>query len=267
MDFKKVIFMCDLDGTLLADDKKILPKDMEAIKRFRRKGGLFTAATGRGIAMANRVLGILEPDIPAVLFNGAAVYDFSREKFLWHGEIGSHAREYINYITERFPEVAVEILTEDTFYVPIINEEEQRHLDMGGIIPDRRPLSEIPDGGWLKFLFIGKPDIIDKVEKTVHDCGFNDAQWVRSDSIFCECLPYGVDKSRGFAELIRILNAEDKFSVAAGDYMNDLAMIKKARLGVAVGNALQPVKEAADLVVCDNNSGAVSEIIDYIEKL
>lgn len=49
--------------------------------------------------------------------------------------------------------------------------------------------------------------------------------------------------------------------------MNDTAMIQKANLGVAVMNALDSVKAAADIVVCDNNSGAISEIIDYIEKL
>lgn len=267
MDFGKVIFMSDLDGTLLTDDKRILERDMAAIERFRKDGGLFTAATGRGVAMARRVLEPLCLDIPAVLFNGAAVYDFSEERYLWHCEIGNHAREYINRITAKFPEVAVEILTEDTFYVPLINEWEQRHLDMGGIIPDRRPLEEIPDGGWLKFLFIGEPEVIDEVEKIVHGEEFGNAQWVRSDRIFCECLPKGVDKSRGFSEFVNAIHAENRFTVAAGDYMNDLAMIEKVQLGVAPANALEAVKQAADLVVCDNNSGAISEIIDYIEKL
>ena len=52
MDFSKVILMTDLDGTLLTDDKRILPQDLEAIERFRAGGGLFTMATGRGYSMA-----------------------------------------------------------------------------------------------------------------------------------------------------------------------------------------------------------------------
>lgn len=267
MDFGKVIFMSDLDGTLLTDEKKILPKDKAAIERFRKGGGLFTAATGRGVAMAQRVLEQLDLDIPAVLFNGAAVYDFGKKEYLWHCEIGTHARGYIQRILEEFPGVAVEILTENEFFVPVINIQEQRHLDLGGIVPDRRPLEDIPDVGWLKFLFIGEPEVIDRVENRVRGGEFDNAQWVRSDKIFCECLPKGVDKSRGFSELIHAVHAEDRFSVAAGDYMNDLAMIKKAQLGVAVENALEAVKEAADLVVCNNNSGSISEIIDYIEEL
>ena len=44
-------------------------------------------------------------------------------------------------------------------------------------------------------------------------------------------------------------------------------MIKNAKLGCAPQNALESVKNAADLVVCDNNSGAIAEIIEYIERL
>lgn len=138
---------------------------------------------------------------------------------------------------------------------------------MESVIPDNRELDDIPEGGWLKFVIAAEPDDLDEVQRTVERGGFEDAQWVRSAPHYFECLPKGVDKSRGFAELIRILGAEDRFSVAAGDYMNDTAMIRNADLGVAVASAQESVKQAADLIVCDNNSGAIAEIIDHIEEL
>ncbi len=52
MNFDNVIIMTDIDGTLVTDQKKILDRDMEAINRFRRGGGTFTLATGRGYSMA-----------------------------------------------------------------------------------------------------------------------------------------------------------------------------------------------------------------------
>ena len=70
MDFSKVILMTDLDGTLLTDDKQILPGDFEAIERFRRGGGLFTMATGRGYAMAKHIADMLRLDCPAVVYRG-----------------------------------------------------------------------------------------------------------------------------------------------------------------------------------------------------
>lgn len=269
MDFGKVIYMTDLDGTLLTDDKRILDKDMAAIERFRKGGGLFTTATGRGWAMARRIVeDELHLDIPSVLFNGAGVYDFKQDRFLWQCEIGSQAREYIRRINDMFPNrLGFEVLHKHTVFVPFLNRTEQEHLEMESVTPDRRPLDEIPEGGWLKFVIAAPPDELDEVEKAVRAGGFEDAQWVRSAPLYFECLPSGVDKSRGFAELIRLLHAEDRFSVASGDYMNDTAMIQKADLGVAVASARESVKAAADIVVCDNNSGAISEVIDYIERL
>ncbi len=269
MDFGKVIYMTDLDGTLLTDDKRILDRDMAAIERFRAGGGLFTTATGRGWAMARRIVeDVLHLEIPSVLFNGAGVFDFKQDRFLWQCEIGSQAREYIRRINKMFPNrLGFEVLHQHTVFVPFLNETEREHLEMESVTPDRRPLDEIPEGGWLKFVIAAPPDELDEVERTVRTGGFEDAQWVRSAPLYFECLPRGVDKSRGFAELIRLLHAEDRFSVASGDYMNDTAMIQKADLGVAVASAQPSVKAAADLIVCDNNSGAISEVIDYIEKL
>ena len=68
-------------------------------------------------------------------------------------------------------------------------------------------------------------------------------------------------------KLKEILGSDDKFIVAAGDYGNDRAMVAEADLGVAVGNALDSVKEAADIIVSDNNHSPMREIIEYIRKI
>lgn len=266
MDFGNVIFMTDLDGTLFTDDKRVLDRDMRAIERFRAGGGLFTAATGRGCEMTRRAAKELSLDIPAVLFNGAAVYDFADERFLWQCEISRNAREYIRQLVKLFPgSLGIEVLHKNSVFVPFMNDVEQAHLDMESVTPDTRPLDEIPEGGWLKFVIAAKPEVLDEVESAV--TAFPEANWVRSSPVYFECLPKGVDKSRGFAELIKILGAEGRFTVAAGDFYNDIAMIKKADLGAAVASARKEVRDAADIVVCDNNSGAIAEIIDYIEQL
>ena len=73
MDFSKVIIMTDLDGTLLDDKKQMAEKAMVATEEFRKGGGIFTVATGRGYAMAEKVIRRLKIDVPCVIFNGAAV--------------------------------------------------------------------------------------------------------------------------------------------------------------------------------------------------
>ena len=80
-------------------------------------------------------------------------------------------------------------------------------------------------------------------------------------------LPIGVNKGSGFQRLLEIMGRQDAFTVGVGDYNNDIELIRDARLGVAVASAQQEAKNVADLIVCDNNSGAISEVIEYIEKL
>ena len=268
MEFSKVILMTDLDGTLLTDDKQILPQDLEAIERFRAGGGIFTVATGRGYSMARHIAQKLRLDAPAVLFNGAAVYDFTEDIFLWSCEIGSRAVDIITRIAQHYPDIGVEVLQQHTVFVPFLNETEQWHLDLESVQADKRPLAEIPAGGWLKVLLAYpqyKMDgLVSYVESTPELSG---VQWVRSAPMFYECLPQGIDKSAGYKQLIRVIGAEDRFTVGVGDFMNDLAMIQSADLGAAVANAQPAVRAAADLVLCDNNSGAMAQLIEHIGRL
>ena len=267
MDFSKVILMTDLDGTLLTDSKEILSEDMSAIRRFRQGGGIFTVATGRGYSMAKPVAQRLELDAPAVIFSGAAVYDFNKDKFLWRSEIGTHARDYVNMLVERFPDIAIEVLCEERVYVPAMNEIERRHLALEQIQPVTCAVSEIPDGGWLKVLIAYPPEKMQNIiDFVMANCKEN-AHWVRSEAHYFEMLPVGVNKGSGFEQLLNILGKEQLFTVGVGDYNNDLELIKQAKLGAAVGSAQEAVKQAADIVLCDNNSGAMSELISYIERL
>ncbi len=51
-----------------------------------------------------------------------------------------------------------------------------------------------------------------------------------------------------------------------GDYFNDISMIKAAKVGIAVENAVPEAKEAADIVTVDNDSHAIAEIIKGIDS-
>lgn len=269
MNFDNVIIMTDIDGTLVTDQKKILDRDMEAINRFRRGGGTFTLATGRGYSMAKPIAEKVNLDVPAVIFNGSAVYDFKADKFLWHSGLDGYAETVAKELIEEFPDIAIEILCRDKVYVPAINQIEREHLALENVKPIRCGVAEINEESWLKILIAYPPEEIHKIIDFVQSkpeyvkC----AHWVRSENHYYEMLPIGVNKGSGFQRLLEIMGRQDAFTVGVGDYNNDIELIRDARLGVAVGSAQQEAKEAADLVVCDNNSGALSEVIEHIEGL
>lgn len=269
MKFDNVIIMTDIDGTLLTDDKIILETDMKAIEHFRRGGGIFTLATGRGYSMAKPIAERINLDIPAVIFNGSAVYDFKGDRFLWHSSLPKCADRIVKELIKEFPDIAIEVLCRDKVYVPSMNEIERAHLALENVQPIICGVDDINEESWLKVLIAYPPEKIQNIIDFVYGRPdyLSNAHWVRSEVHYFEMLPMGVNKGSGFKQLIKIMNRADAFTVGVGDYNNDIELIRDAKLGAAVASARREAKEAADIIVCDNNSGAISEVIEYIEKL
>ena len=84
----------------------------------------------------------------------------------------------------------------------------------------------------------------------------------RSEPYFLELVPPGIDKARSLAVLLEKLNMKKEEMVAIGDGYNDLSMIKFAGLGVAMGNAQEPVKKAADYITLSNDEDGVAVVVE-----
>ena len=66
--------------------------------------------------------------------------------------------------------------------------------------------------------------------------------------------------------LIKELNIKTEETIAIGDNVNDIQMIKKAGLGIAMDNSADYIKQYADYITTDNNLDGVAEAINkYIE--
>ena len=91
--------------------------------------------------------------------------------------------------------------------------------------------------------------------------------WVHSSPMYYEMLPQGVSKGSGYKKMLELTGRTDFFTVAAGDFGNDYEMVRTADLGVAVANAQEEVKKAAKLIVGDNNSAPMSQIIEYLKQM
>ena len=267
MNFNKVLIVTDLDGTLLDDDKNIAEDDIRAINEFRSGGGTFAAATGRGVAMAKRIIDELEICTPCVIFNGAAVYDFKADKFLWHSDMPEISDTYIRMLEKEFPDIGVEILHEKEVYVTDNNQTVVEHMAFEKLTPVYRRLEEVPKHGRFKVLIAYPPEKMRAVIEFTQEHCKEGVNWVHSSPMYYEMLPEGISKASGVRKLIQFPQFQGKFVAAAGDYGNDRAMIAEADLGIAVANALDDVKEAADIIVRDNNHSPMREIIEYIRKI
>ena len=80
----------------------------------------------------------------------------------------------------------------------------------------------------------------------------------------CEIAPAGVDKWSSVSQLAESWEIPAEAICAAGDDRNDLPMIIGAGLGVAMGNARQEVRDAADYVVGCHESGGLLELVEIL---
>lgn len=86
--------------------------------------------------------------------------------------------------------------------------------------------------------------------------GHNNLEFTRGD----------IDKGTGLHELAKVLGISVDQTMAIGDTENDLAIIKAAAVGVAMGNATDDIKKAADYITLSNNeSGVAAAIMHYVK--
>lgn len=264
-DISKVIILSDMDGTLLNSKKQITDADIAAIKRFRELGGQFSVATGRTIQSFEQYVRLLELRSPVIMYNGSAIHDYGTGTTLYTHPLPSSARQLTADIIAAMPEAGGEVLRTDDTYVFRNTDYQQLHTDICGIVPKYTELADIPEGGWLKVLFSMAPEDVMHIELLVKGMDCNGVSFVKSSDIFYEMLPEGISKGSAL-EVYRTLPGYEGFTfVSAGDFDNDLEMVRAADLGACPANAEDVVKESADLVLtrtCDE--GAIAELIETV---
>ncbi len=263
---ENVLLITDLDGTLLPSSKCLAEKDLAVIDRFRSLGGKFSIATGRTRQAAERYIKQLQLDMPAILFNGAAIYDPVSQTMLEAVTLPKEAVEITKAVLDTFPQVSAEILRIDGTYVPRMTPLEKEHLEICQVEPVVDSLNAMPKDHWLKVLFT-----IDPKEMQELIAFFQKQDWtqfgdfMQSEARFYEMLPKGVTKGSALTKYRAMYSKSPLYVIAVGDFDNDLEMLHAADLGVCPSNAQPCVKEAASLVLensCETN--AIAELVDRI---
>lgn len=250
----------DIDGTLIAGHGPVSAENLAAIRRFVAEGGRFSIATGRSAALARPFLEGVPLNMPAILFNGAAVYDFAEQRYL-HRWCISHAlsQRIVHTALAVYPEACAELCDEGPILLVNPDGIMDDYIVKEGQAHRRASLDEC--GDCFKVLFYGDHERLLPVQRALSGPEFAEVVTCFSAPFYLEVLPAGASKG----EALRWICADrgiDLADVAAiGDYENDLAMILTAGLGAAPANAQPAVREAADAVVAPHTEHAVADLI------
>lgn len=79
---EKILYVTDLDGTLLNKQDSISPFSIQTINNLVEQGMLFTYATARSLVSASKVIKGLSTNIPIIAYNGAFIFQPSTGEIL-----------------------------------------------------------------------------------------------------------------------------------------------------------------------------------------
>ena len=113
-DFSDWLIVSDVDGTLNTKLRMLPERNLKAITHFAEDlGGNFTLASGRNISSLRKHYERLPiKSTPAVILNGAGIYDYEHEKMLSFHSIDERGIDIVRRVNERFPLIQIEICTD-----------------------------------------------------------------------------------------------------------------------------------------------------------
>lgn len=271
MKIKTRMIGVDLDGTLLKSDKELAPYTREILRRAIDQGILVMPSTGRPLTGVPKDL--LEfPGIKyAVTANGARVIDIATGKPMVEELLPHDIASELMDVFERYDSFR-EIYFDGVGYASkeaLANISKYLELPpMANYIASTRiAVDDVRE----KFEEEDRP--VDKIQALFTSVEDRDAARAEIQDIpgieITGALPMnleinaaGVNKGKAMIELGKVLGIPKEEIMAFGDGDNDLKMLKEVGVGVAMENAIESVKEAADYITLTNDEEGVARFIE-----
>ena len=258
----------DLDGTLLNSRKEIPPEALQAVRTVCAAGKTVVFDTGRAVCELDEQIRALPEVRYAVFASGAGLYDIREKKAF--GLCGIPAGQVRRILAlARTRDLMPQFVTADRDVIQASHMENLDHYHMDvyrpmyekamTLVPDIFAFAETCREPFLKInLYHADPQ--ERV-RTRALLDTPDLELVYSEVSSLECSARGVSKGSGLERLCGLLGVPMADCVAVGDADNDIPMLRAAGLGVAMGNAPDHVKTAADRIVSDLDHGGCAEAI------
>ncbi|MBR3840024.1 MAG: Cof-type HAD-IIB family hydrolase [Erysipelotrichales bacterium] len=255
----KAIFF-DIDGTLMNTEKGVIPAStIQAIEKLHKQGILVFVATSR----CNGEFGNFNKYLEEIPFDG--VVSCGGGMLTYHGEIinteamnENDVRKIIDYCDEHNIDIRYQ-------------SEHNCHLH-------KEPIKSVYDSFIYFYDYCPSTKAYEN-EKVVNFLGFGTAQHYHDIMNMCEDLDgvlysdafeftkKDVNKAYGIKKMCYILGIDIQEVMAFGDAENDIAMLQAVGIGVAMGNACDSCKEAADFVTKRCDEDGIAYALEYFEIL
>ena len=253
----------DMDGTLLKNNKELPKENIEAIEYAKSMGATVVLATGRPLKGVYRYLEKLNMlDGYVILYNGAIVYDIKNDKIIYSAFINGKTVKEIYKEANRLGLFFHAFRSNEELIVPVFNQYSLVEVKINQIAYKLFDINNIKDSDeFLKCMIVDESNNLDNAEKVINNDIKDNYSILRSSPIFLEFLNKNADKGSALEKLRDYLGIKSDETMAIGDAGNDIPMIKKAHIGVAMKNAFPYVLPYADYITDENEDCGVAKAI------
>lgn len=256
------LIVLDLDGTLLMENGRIHPANVQPLREVVARGIPVVLATGKTRWSALEVIEILGLETPGVFDQGMIICDAAGSVLRLVTLETAVAAAVLDFAAER--NLPVNAYSPDGLWTTA--DDPYRHLlhskyrePLPAFVPDLR--QKLADTRFTK-LMVSDERHNDKTRAELERHLDGRAVVLQAIPEYIEVLPVGVSKGEGVRWLLDKIGVDPAVVMAVGDGENDLELLRMAGLGVAMGNAADSVKAAADVVVGSNEDAGVAEAIE-----
>lgn len=262
------LIVSDFDGTLANSENQVPESVVNAINAFVKDGGIFAVCTGRILpSVLPRARGMGLKGL-VVACQGSVIAEIETGKIIRNVCFAPAEAAEICRTVEELNE-NVQLYFGDGFYSSLPADE--KHLNyyesIIGVtaLHSDLPLSEVAAGGkkaFNKVAVLCRPESQAELFKKLAARLGSKFDVTCSAKVLIEIAPLGETKGAAVEFLCAHYGVPVESCCAVGDNLNDITMIERAGVGVAVGNAEKELKEVADYITVTNDEGAVAAVIE-----
>ena len=248
----------DLDGTLLNNKKEIGNYTKDILKTLINDYKIeLVLSSGRGFDGVKKYNDILGNSNYSIVMNGSNIID-ADGNILYRKRLEEYISKGIIKLSEKY-DVCVHffddlkyIVSRDDFYLKsYIQIEKTREITVG--------IENIEDYRFDKIIIFGNREILNKLKIDI-DSNF-DVNSCFSGETLLEVICKDVSKGNSLKWICNKKGIDIKNTIAFGDNLNDIEMIKYAGIGVAMDNAEEEVKRKADYIALSNEEDGVGKFL------
>jgi hypothetical protein len=264
------LVMCDLDGTLLTEEKTITDLSREAIAKLKKKGVSFGIATGRPTESVLRTLQtqqILSYVDVVVTNNGVTWLDRKDQVELQTYTLKiQNAIEIFYYLKSL--DVSFAIYDQRYLYTNKINDGIERLLGFHHLEPYLCEISEIKKPEIHKFILSIDENRMSELEVLAKQLPTIDYHGFKTQADLYEFVDRRVSKALAIQRYANKYGYDLDQVMAFGDTSNDIAMLKEVGWGVCMANGTEDARIVSDDFALSNEEDGVAKyLIDHFKLI